>query len=125
MRSFYLTDGGKNLGKYLSGHGYKHIILYALGDLCKAAIDALRDSDVTIDYILDAHSGKKEFEGYQVKVPVEKELVKEKTPILVTLAARHQEMETYIRRRGYQGEILSLQEMLDAADSNRCEECCK
>lgn len=125
MRSFYLTDGGKNLGNFLSGHGYKHIILYALGDLCKAAIDALRDSDVTIDYILDAHSGKKEFEGYQVKVPVEKELVKEKTPILVTLAARHQEMETYIRRRGYQGEILSLQEMLDAADSNRCEECCK
>lgn len=125
MRSFYITDGGKNLGNYLSSHGYKHIILYALGDLCKAAIDALRDSDVTIDYILDAHSGKKEFEGYQVKVPVEKELVKEKTPILVTLAARHQEMETYIRRRGYQGEILTLQEMLDAADSNRCEECCK
>lgn len=121
LKGLYLTDAGNELGKYLISHGYKHIILYALGDICKATIDVLKCSGVTIDYILDAHSGKTEYNGYDVKIPVEKELVNEKTPILVTLVARHHEMVEYIRKRGYKGEILSLQDILDNVST--CEGC--
>lgn len=119
MKKLFLNDNaGTKLSEVLLKKGINHIVLYALGDLCKASIMKLRNRGVKIDFILDAHTSTKEYEGYEVKQPNYDLLKFLDTPILVTLAARHNEMEEFIRHRGYKGTILSLEELLDEANEN-------
>jgi len=113
MNKLFLTENaGEKFAKVLKQKGYDHIVLYAIGNLCKAVIKTLENQGVTIDYIVDAHTQLKNFEGFDIKNTTNEVLSEVKVPILVTLAARHNEMEEYIRHRGFKGTILSLEELL-------------
>ena len=71
---------------------------------------------IQIDYIIDAHTHLTEFQGYEIKKATNEVFAEVNAPILVTLAARHNEMDEYIRHRGFNGTILSLEELLGEID---------
>ena len=113
---FLIENAGEKLGKILLDKGYEHIVLYAIGNLCKAVIQTLMGQSIKIDYIIDAHTHLTEFQGYEIKKATNEVFAEVNAPILVTLAARHNEMDEYIRHRGFNGTILSLEELLGEID---------
>ncbi len=110
---FLQNNVKERLTSLLLNKGYRHIVLYAVGNLCKATIMNINKEEIVIDYILDAHTKLKEFEGIKVKTTTRETIGDTHVPILVTLASRHKEMKEYIENRGFKGEVLSLVELLD------------
>ena len=114
MKALFLTDDiGEKLAEYLKKHGYVKVILYAISDIAKALIKVLKNQSIVVPYIYDRNTKLEEWNGYEIRKPLYEDLIKTEEPILVTLVARHNEMEEFIRRRGYEGEILCLEQILE------------
>lgn len=114
MRALFLTENiGKKLSDYLIAHGYTHIALYATTDVGRALMKVLKGEEVVVDSIYDRNTCLKGWEGLNVIKPTHDNLENLKTPLLVTLVARHDEMEEFLRCHGYGGEILSLKGILE------------
>ena len=109
---FLINDIGKKLSDYLLERGYKEIILYAITDIACALCKVLEGEPVKIKYIYDRNTCLEEWNGFQVKKPLNKKLKRTVEPLLVTLVARHSEMEEFLRCRGYEGVILNLEQIL-------------
>lgn len=114
MKDLCLTeDIGTKLADYLKEHGYGRIILYAITDIAKALLKVLKDQPVEILYIYDRNTKLEEWNGLEVRKPLHETLVKTQEPLLVTLVPRHNEMEEFLRHQGYEGTILSLDQILE------------
>lgn len=114
MRALFLTDDiGRKLADYFNDHGYGEIILYAITDIAKALLKVLKNQKIKIDYIYDRNTKLDEWNGLEVRKPEYKNLQKTEVPILVTLVPRHKEMEEFLRHQGYEGKILSLDQILN------------
>lgn len=109
---FFIENIGSKLSDYFKKKGYDRIVLYALTDITKALIKVLEGQQVKIAYIYDKNSNLKEWNGYEVRKPLNASLAETKEPLLVTLIARHGEMEEFLRKHEYTGEILCLEEIL-------------
>ena len=92
---FFIENIGKKLSDYFIEHGYKKIVLYALTDITNALIKVLAGQKVEIEYIYDRNSKLTEWQGYEVRKPQNHNLIVTDSPILVTLIARHGEMEEF------------------------------
>lgn len=68
---------------------------------------------VEIEYIYDRNSKLAEWQGYEVRKPQNHSLTATDSPILVTLIARHGEMEEFLRKHEYAGDILCLDKILE------------
>ena len=97
--------------------GYKSIVLYALSDITNALIKVLDKEQIKISYIYDRNSKLTTWNGYEVRKPEDKNLIKTEEPILVSLIARHNEMEEFLRKHEYTGEILCLDKILEEIGS--------
>lgn len=119
MRDLMLIDNiGKKLSDYLIGKGYRKITLYATTDIGKALLKVLNGQEIEISpFILDRNNNSKEWNGLTIQKPMEKFMENFEDPILVTLVARHHEMEMFLRKRGYKGEVLSLENILEKIES--------
>lgn len=114
MRTLFLTDDiGKKLSDELIARGHSRIALYATTDVGKALMKVLKGQDVIVDCIFDRNTTLTQWEGLEVKKPTNENLKKLELPLLVTLVPRHGEMEEFLRNHGYEGEILSLKELLN------------
>ena len=109
---FFIENVGKKLSDYLKGKGYGRIALYALSDIAAALIKVMEGQEVKISYIYDRNSKLDEWNGYEVRKPLNVNLAKTEEPLLVTLIARHGEMEEFLRQHEYAGEVLCLEEIL-------------
>ena len=109
---FFIENVGKKLSDYLKGKGYGRIALYALSDIAAALIKVMEGQEVKISYIYDRNSKLDEWNGYEVRKPLNVNLAKIEEPLLVTLIARHGEMEEFLRQHEYAGEVLCLEEIL-------------
>ena len=116
---FFIENIGKKLSNYFIEHGYKKIVLYALTDITNALIKVLEGQKVEIEYIYDRNSKLTEWQGYEVRKPQNHNLIATDSPILVTLIARHGEMEEFLRKHEYAGDILCLDKILETF------RCCK
>ena len=116
---FFIENIGKKLSDYFIEHGYKKIVLYALTDITNALIKVLEGQEVEIEYIYDRNSKLTEWQGYEVRKPQNHSLTATDSPILVTLIARHGEMEEFLRKHEYAGDILCLDKILETF------RCCK
>ena len=116
---FFIENIGKKLSDYFIEHGYKKIVLYALTDITNALIKVLAGQKVEIEYIYDRNSKLTEWQGYEVRKPQNHNLIVTDSPILVTLIARHGEMEEFLRKHEYAGDILCLDKILETF------RCCK
>lgn len=113
MRDLFLTDDvGTKLAEYLQNLGYDKIILYAITDVARALVKVLENQPVKIEYIYDRNTRLEKWNGFEVKKPLYKNLKMTTIPLVVTLVARHNEMEEFLRYQGYEGEILCLEEIL-------------
>ena len=113
MKRLFLTEQiGEKLSKYLIGRGYSSIILYAITDIAAALLRVLKDQPIEIKFIYDRNTRLKEWNGHEVRKPLHKNLTDTAEPLLVTLVARHNEMEEFLRHQGFEGEILCLDEIL-------------
>lgn len=113
MRNLFLTDNiGKRLSDYLIEYGYDSIVLYAISDIAKALLKVLKDEEIQVSYIYDRNTRLTEWQGLEVRKPLHENLIGTKEPLLVTLAARHGEMEEFLRHQGFAGEILCLDQIL-------------
>lgn len=113
MKDLFLIENiGEKLAGYLKTQGYNQIILYAITDIAKAVVKVLEYQPIEIKYIYDRNTKLEEWNGFEVRKPLHENLQKTKEPLLVTLVARHNEMEEFLRHRGYEGDILSLDEIL-------------
>ena len=115
MRNLILIDNvGKKLSDYLIGRGYKKITLYATTDVGKALLKVLEGQEIEVSpFILDRNNNSEEWNGLTIQKPMEKFLCDFEGPILVTLVARHHEMEMFLRKRNYTGDILELNSILE------------
>ncbi len=109
---FFVENIGKKLADYLNAKGYHKIILYAISDIAQALVKVLADEDIDIAYVYDRNTRLTEWNGYQVRKPLHENLKETEEPLLVTLVARHNEMEEFLRHQGYEGDILCLDEIL-------------
>ena len=109
---FFIEDIGEKLSTYLKSKGYNKIILYAISDIAEAFIKVMKNKGIDIAYIYDRNTKLKEWNEYEVRKPLYENLIKTQEPLLVTLIARHNEMEEFLRHQGYTGEILNLDEIL-------------
>lgn len=109
---FFVENIGKKLADYLNAKGYHKIILYAISDIAQALVKVLADEDIDIAYVYDRNTRLTEWNGYQVRKPLHENLKETGEPLLVTLVARHNEMEEFLRHQGYEGDILCLDEIL-------------
>ena len=109
---FFVENIGKKLADYLNTKGYHKIILYAISDIAQALVKVLADEDIDIAYVYDRNTRLTEWNGYQVRKPLHENLKETEEPLLVTLVARHNEMEEFLRHQGYEGDILCLDEIL-------------
>lgn len=113
LKDLFLIDGiGEKLSGYLLEQGYNRIVLYAITDIACALVKVLEGQPVAIEYIYDRNTSLKEWNGFEVRKPLHESLKKTTEPLLVTLVARHNEMEEFLRHQGYQGEILCLDGIL-------------
>lgn len=110
---FLIDDIGAKLANYINEQGFEHIILYAITDITKALLKVLAEQSVQILYIYDRNTPLTEWNGFEVKKPLHENLKNTTAPILVTLVARHNEMEEFLRHQGYQGKILCLDSILE------------
>lgn len=110
---FFIENIGEKLSNYLKFLGYDQIILYALSDIAKALIKVLSGQSIRISYIYDRNTKLEEWNGLEVKKPLNMNLLKTKEPIMVTLIARHKEMEEFLRCHEYTGDILCLKQILE------------
>ncbi len=108
-----IEDIGTKLADYLKEQGYCRIILYAITDIAKALLKVLKDQPVEIPYIYDRNTKLEEWNGLEVRKPLHEALVKTQEPLLVTLVPRHNEMKEFLRHQGYEGTILSLDQILE------------
>lgn len=114
MRALFLTDDvGKKLSDALIARGYSQIALYATTDVGKALMKVLKGQAVAVECVYDRNTPLTQWEGLEVKKPTNENLTKLELPLLVTLVPRHGEMEEFLRNHGYEGEILSLKELLN------------
>lgn len=114
MRALFLTDDvGKKLSDALIACGYSQIALYAATDVGKALMKVLKGQAVAVECVYDRNTPLTQWEGLEVKKPTNENLKKLELPLLVTLVPRHGEMEEFLRNHGYEGEILSLKELLN------------
>lgn len=114
MKDFLLIeDIGKKLSDYLNGNGYHQIILYAITDIAKALMKVLQGQPIEILYIYDRNTKLEEWNGLKVRRPLKEALEVTKEPVLVTLVARHMEMEEFLRHQGYGETILCLDQILE------------
>lgn len=115
MRDLMLIDNvGKKLSDYLIGKGYQRITLYAATDVGKALLKVLRGQKLEVSpFILDRNNPCEEWNGLEIQRPLKEFLSGFEGPVLVTLVARHNEMVEFLRQRGYQGEILALNQILE------------
>lgn len=109
---FFVENIGKKLADYLNAKGYHKIILYAISDIAQALVKVLADEDIDVAYVYDRNTRLTEWNGYQVRKPLHENLKETEEPLLVTLVARHNEMEEFLRHQGYEGDILCLDEIL-------------
>lgn len=120
LKELMLEDNmGEKLVKAIKEKGFNSVILYAITDIATALMKVFQGQDIEIPYIYDRNSELTEWNGLPVKKPLHTNLEETKEPLLVTLVARHGEMEEFLRHQGYKGEILSLQTLLD--DIKSCE----
>lgn len=113
MRNLFLTDNiGKKLSDYLIGLGFDSIVLYAISDIARALLKVLKEEEMQVSYIYDRNTKLTEWQGLEVRKPLHENLINTKEPLLVTLAARHGEMEEFLRHQGFVGEILCLDQIL-------------
>lgn len=113
MRNLFLTDDiGRKLSDYLKGLGYASIVLYAITDIARALLKVLKEEEIRVSYIYDRNTKLTEWQGLAVKKPLHENLTDTKEPLLVTLVARHGEMEEFLRHQGFSGEILCLDQIL-------------
>ena len=113
-----INNIGKKLSDYLISKGYRRITLYATTDIGKALLKVLKGQEIEIlPFILDRNNNSKEWNGLTIQKPMEKFMENFEGPILVTLVARHHEMEMFLRKRGYKGEVLSLEKVLEKIGS--------
>ena len=110
---FLIEDIGKKISDYLIGNGYKHIALYATTDIGKALLKVLKGQAVIVDCVYDRNTCLKEWEGLEVKKPTNENLQQLQMPFLVTLVSRHDEMEEFIRKHKFAGEVLCLKKILE------------
>lgn len=114
LRGLFLTDdAGKKLAGYLREKGYGTIILYAITDVAKALLKVLDGQGIGIAYVYDRNTRLTQWEGLEVRKPLHENLSHTAEPLLVTLVARHGEMEEFLRHQGYEGEILCLNQILE------------
>lgn len=114
MRALFLTENiGKKLSDYLIEKGHTHIALYATTDVGKALMKVLKGQDVVVDCIYDRNTCLNEWEGLEVKKPTNENLKQLQLPLMVTLVPRHKEMEEFLRKREFAGDILCLKEILE------------
>lgn len=109
---FFIDNVGEKLSDYFKKKGYDRIVLYALSDIAKALIKVLKGQSVEISYIYDRNSKLTEWNGCEVRKPLNENLMNTEEPLLVTLIARHGEMEEFLRKHEYTGEILCLEKIL-------------
>lgn len=113
MKDLFLIENiGDKLSNYLIEQGYHRIILYAITDIANALVKVLAGQPVKVEYIYDRNTYLKEWNGFEVRKPLYKNLKDTTEPILVTLVARHNEMEEFLRHQGYEGKILCLDRIL-------------
>lgn len=113
MRNMFLTDDvGKKLSDYLKGLGYDSIVLYAISDIAAVLLKVLKEEEINIPYIYDRNTRITDWGGVDVKPPLHENLIDMREPLLVTLIARHGEVEEFLRHRGFAGEILCLDQIL-------------
>ena len=114
MRALCLTDEiGKKLSDYLIASGYTKIVLYAITDVARALLKVLKDQNIVVEGVFDRNTPLKIGEGFEVNKPTHDKLETLQSPLLITLVARHNEMVEFLSNRGYTGEILCLQDILD------------
>ena len=65
-----------------------------------------------MECVYDRNTHLTEWNGLDVKKPTYENLSRLQLPVLVTLVPRHNEMEEFLRHHGYQGDVLSLKEIL-------------
>lgn len=109
---FFIENIGEKLSDYLKSKGHNKIILYAISDIAQALVKVLENQDIEIAYVYDRNTKLTEWNGYEVRKPLHENLIRTPEPLLVTLIARHNEMEEFLRHQGYEGEILCLDEIL-------------
>lgn len=88
--------------------------MYATTDVGKALLKVLEGQEIEVSpFILDRNNNSEEWNGLTIQKPMEKFLCDFEGPILVTLVARHHEMEMFLRKRNYTGDILELNSILE------------
>lgn len=113
MKSLFLTeDIGRKLTEYFKRRGFNKIILYAITDIAESLVKVMKTQDIEITYIYDRNTTLSEWNGYSIKHPTNENLQKTHEPLLVTLVARHNEIEEFLLHQGYKGEILRLEKIL-------------
>lgn len=117
---FFIEDVGKKLADYLKERGIERIILYAVSEIGKALTKILKDQPVEILYIYDRNTHITEWNGYEVRTPACEALASTEEPLLVTLASRYGEIAEYVQGRGYKGDILSLDKILEKLRRTEC-----
>lgn len=114
LKDLFLIDRiGEKISSYLLGQGCCSIILYAITDIARALMKVLEGQPITIEYIYDRNTSLKKWNGLEVRKPLHENLKKTAGPLLVTLVARHNEMEEFLRHQGYGGEILCMDRILE------------
>lgn len=114
MRKLFLTDDiGARLTDYLKGQEIESMVLYAISDIAEALLKILDGQPIRVLYIYDRNTTLTEWNSLEVKKPLHENLEQTTEPVLVTLVARHNEMEEFLRHQGYEGEILCLDSILE------------
>ncbi len=98
--------------KYLAERGYSRLVLYAVTDIAKVLLNLFADNRIEVIYLYDRNTKLEECMGMQVRRPTHYNLQHTEEPILVTLAARHNEIEDNLRNAGFSGDILKLEDVL-------------
>ena len=120
MKELFLTENiGKKMSDYLISKGCQKICLYAISDIGKALMKVLKDQEIEIECIYDRNTTLTQWNGLSVKKPVFENLRDLQEPLMVTLVARHYEMEEFLRKHGFEGEILCVKEILNAVTCDK------
>lgn len=116
LRELFLNDGfAEKFENNLLEKGYDTVVLYAITDIAKALIKVL--PKIKIAYVLDRNTKLTEWNGYEVRKPVYDEVSTLELPILVSLVARHDEMEENLRKLGYSGNIIKVRDIIEEINS--------
>lgn len=117
-RLFLMENVGEKLSEYLIGKGYRKICLYAITDIGRALMKALKGQQLEVECIYDRNTRLTEWNGLEVKKPTHENLVELQLPLLVTLVPRHNEMEEFLHNHGYQGKVISLAKVLNEIEAS-------